>query len=314
MAVPPQAAPPAGLYPAVPPAPATAPAVSRSFSNRTRLWLAVGGGVVLLLLVAYFVSGPIISGNQAKSQTQGLQQTGTDLTKIDAFLSNTDIRDTNKTDHVAFKTAIDAYGVKLTDAAGTLAADQDRLDQINRDIDFYSIFTPLQSSQVHANDATIRHAKRALDDFAKFVGIVKTEEAFYSAIVSAEVNAAAADKAARARDITTAAISDQKAVADLDHCKLLVHDADVAPQFAPLVELLSKIMRDVTGIDETVNAQDFPGFLQYLRDLIRDDQALTFDQAAYLAWYSEKFNPILKDFQANAVAVPRYVVTTTKLV
>jgi len=146
------------------------------------------------------------------------------------------------------------------------------------------------------------------------VGIVKTQEAFYSAIVSAEVNTDAADKAVRNHDLTTATISDQKAVADLGQCKVLVKDADVPPQFAPLVELYSNVMRDVTGFNESANAQDAPGALQYLRDLIKDDQAVYFDQAAFLAWYSQKFNPLLTDFRANAVAVPRYVVTTTQLV
>jgi hypothetical protein len=309
VAVPPQ---PYATPTAPPPAPAASP--PRLPPDRRRLWLAVGVGGVLLLLVAYLVSGPLIAGAQAKSQTRSLQHTGSDLTKIDAFLSNTDVRDSNKLDSAGFKAAVDAYNGKLTNAAATLVGDQDRLDQVNRDIDFYSIFTPLQNSTMHSNDATIRHAKRALDDFAKTVGILRTETSFYSAIATAEVDTEAADKAVRNHDLTTASVNDQKAVADLAQCKLLDRDADVPPQFAPLVELYSKIMTDVTGFTESANAQDLVGALQYLQALIRDDQAVHFDQAGYLAWYSQKFNPILTDFRANAGSVPRYVVTSTKLV
>jgi hypothetical protein len=274
----------------------------------------VGGGVVLVLLIAYFVSGPVIANNQTTSQTQALQQTGTDMTKIDAFLSNTDVRDSKKTDAASFKIAIDAYQAKLTDTAATLAADQDRLDGVNRDIDFYSLFTPLQSAKVHQNDATIRHAKAALNAAAKAVGIFRTQEAFASAFVGAEANSDSAGKAARARDLTSATFYYQKAVADLGQCKLLVKDADVPPQFSPVVDLLSKLMTDVAGLTDTVNARDAAGAIRYLQQLIADDSALTFDQEAYLNWYSAKIDPLQKAFRANAVAVPRYVVTTTKLV
>jgi hypothetical protein len=283
-------------------------------SSRRRLWLALGGGGVLFLLIAYLVSGPFIAGAQANSQTQALQQTGADLTKIDAFLTNTDVRDVNKLDATALKAVIDSYSTKLTDEAGTLAGDQDRLDQLNRDIDFYSIFAPLEHSTMHSNDATIRHAKRALDDFAKTVGVLRTQMAFLSTWVSADIDIEAADKGVRNHDATTATINDQKAVAELAQCKVFIKDADIPPQFAPVLEMKSKVITDIAGFNESSKALDALGELQYLEALIRDDQAVYFDQAAYLAWYSDKFNPLLKDFRANAVAVPRYVVTTTKLI
>lgn len=319
MAAPPAVAPtvaaPAAAYAApAAPAPATAAAVSRWWSNRLGLKIALGGGVALLLVVAYFVSGPLFAGMESKSQTQALQQTGTDLTKIDAFLSDTQVRDSKKTDAASFKVAIDAYQAKLTDTAATLASDQDRLDGINRDIDFYALFTPFQSSQVHSNDGTIRHAKAALNAVAKAVGIFRTQEAFYSSMVGAEANADSADKAAKAKDLTSATVYYQKAVSDLGQCTLLVKDADVPPQFAPLVVLLSKVMTDVAGLADTVNANDGLGALKYLQQLIADDAVLTFDQTAYLNWYSAKIDPIQKEFRRNAVAVPRYVVTDTKLV
>jgi hypothetical protein len=283
-------------------------------SSRARLWLALGGGGVLFLLIAYLVSGPLIAGAQAKSQTQALQQTGTDMTKIDAFLSDTQVRDAKKTDAAAFKVAVDAYQAKLTDTDATLAADQDRLDAINRDIDFFGLFTPLESGTVHSNDGTIRHAKMALDAVAKGVAITRTELAFSSAFASAESNSESAAKSAKLNDLTSASISLQKAVADLDHCKLLDKDADVPPQYQPLVEAWSKVMTDVAGFADTARANDLNGVIAYLDRLVADSTVIYFDQSAFLAWYSAKFDPLEKAFRANAVAVPRYVVTTTKLV
>jgi hypothetical protein len=274
----------------------------------------LGAGVALILVIAYFVSGPLIAGMESKSQTQALQQTGTDMTKIDAFLSDTGVRDSKKTDAASFKVAIDAYASKLTDTDATLAADQDRLDGINRDIDFYSLFTPFQSSQVHSNDGTIRHAKAALNAVTKAVAIFRTQVAFSDALVGAEANADSADKAAKNQDLTSTTDYYQKAVTELSQCQLLVKDADVAPQFAPLVEAYSKVMKDVAGLADTVRANDGGGALAYLRQLVADDTVIYFDQTAYLNWYSEKIDPIQKEFWRNAVAVPRYVVTTTKLV
>ncbi|GEM_PF-6477950 len=149
---------------------------------------------------------------------------------------------------------------------------------------------------------------------AKAVGIFRTQEAFYSSMVGAEANADSADKAAKAKDLTSATVYYQKAVSDLGQCTLLVKDADVPPQFAPLVELLSKVMTDVAGLADTVNANDSLGALKYLQQLVADDAVLTFDQTGYLNWYSVKIDPIQKEFRRNAVAVPRYVVTNTKLV
>jgi hypothetical protein len=288
--------------------------VASRLPSKRVLWLGGGAALALFLIAGYLVAGPLIANAEAKSQTAALQATGTDLTKLDAFLSGTGVRDAKKIDAAAFKAAIDADAVKLTDADSTLATDQDRLDGINRDIDFYSIFTPFQSSQVHANDGTIKHAKKALNAVAKAVAIWRTELAFYSAFVGAEASADSADKAAKNKDLTSTSDYYQKAVNQLTQCQLLLKDADVPPQFAPLVEVYVKIMKDVQRLSDTIRAHDLDGTIAYLEALIADDSVITFDQTAFLDWYSAKFNPILKDYRANAVAVPRFVVTTTKLV
>lgn len=304
--------------PAPPPAPSVEPTpvgpISRLTSNGLRLKVAIGAGAILLVVIGWLVSGPLLAGMESSNQTTALQQTGTDMTKLDAFLVDTQVRDSKKTDSASLKVAIDAYQVKLTEADSTLAADQDRLDSLNRDIDFYSIFTPFQSSKVHANDGTIRHAKAALNAVAKAVSIWRTELAFYSALAGAEANADSADRAARNKDLTSTSDYYQKANALLIQCQLLVKDADVPPQFVPLIDAYSKVMKDVAGLADSLRAQDLPGVITYLQQLIADDTVIEFDQSAYLAWYSEKFNPLLKDYRANAVAVPRFVVTTTKLV
>ncbi len=297
---------------AAPAARPLAPALPRA--SRRALWLVLGGGGALLLLVAYLLSGPLISGMEAGNQTDALNATGHDMTKIDAFLSETIVRDSKKTDAVAFKAAVDAYGAKLTDTDATLAADQDRLDRINRDIDFYAIFTPFESGKVHANDATLHHAKVALDAVAKTVAIGRTEIAFDSAFIAAEVDSDAADKAITHKDITTASIDYQKAVNDLDQCRVLSADSDIAPQFQPVVVALGKLMTDVAGLSETIRANDPLGALAYLNRLEQDSTVLTFDQQAYLTWYSQKFDPLERTFRSNAVAVPRFTVTTTTLV
>jgi hypothetical protein len=297
----------------VAPAP-TPPAPSLEQASRLRLWLVRGGAGALAVLVAYLLAGPLISGMEAGNQTAALNATGRDMTKIDAFLNETIVRDSKKTDAVAFKAAVDAFGAKLTDTDATLAADQDRLDRINRDIDFYSIFTPFQSGKVHANDATIRHAKLALEAVAKTVAIGRTEIAFDSAFIAAEVDSEAADKAVTQRDITTASIDYQKAVTDLDQCKVLSADSDVAPQFQPVVVALGKLMTDVAGLSDTIRANDPLGALAYLNRLDQDSTVITFDQQAYLIWYSQKFDPLERTFRSNAVAVPRFSVTTTTLV
>ncbi|HXA41383.1 MAG TPA: hypothetical protein VNV65_00565 [Candidatus Solibacter sp.] len=267
-----------------------------------------------MLLVAYLLSGPLISGWEAGNQTDALNATGRDMTKIDAFLSETIVRDSKKTDAVAFKAAVDVYAAKLTDTDATLAADQDRLDRLNRDIDFYGIFTPFESGKAHANDATIRHAKLALDAVAKAVAIDRTELSFYSAFIAAEVDSEAADKAVTAKDLTAASLNYQKAVNDLDQCKVLSSDSDIAPQFLPVIVALGKLMTDVAGMADTARANDPVGYLGYVQRLIQDSTVITFDQQAYLTWYSQKFDPLERAFRANAVAVPRYTVTTTTLV
>ena len=299
------------------PAPAATPVTPtisrfRRVGRRT-LAFAIGAGAVVLL-VAYLISGALISGMETHNQTEALNATGRDMTKIDAFISETIVRDAKKTDAVAFKAAVDAYGVKLTDTDATLAADQDRLDHINRDIDFYSIFTPFQAAGVHANDGTIRHAKAALDSVAKIVSIGRTEIAFDSAFIAAEVDSEAADKAVTAKDLTSASINYQKAVNDLDQCKVLSSDSDIAPQFVPVVVALGKLMTDVAGMADTARANDPVGYLGYLQRLVKDSTVITFDQQAFLTWYSQKFDPLERAFRGNAVAVPRYTVTTTTLV
>src|SRR5258708_28601830 len=108
---------------------------------------------------------------ESSNQTEALNATGRDMTKIDAFINETIVRDAKKTDAVAFKAAVDAYGAKLADTDATLAADQDRLDHINRGIDFYAIFTPFQAARVPANYPTIAHAKAALDTAAEIASI-----------------------------------------------------------------------------------------------------------------------------------------------
>jgi hypothetical protein len=281
---------------------------------KNRLRLGIAGGVVLLLVIVYFASGPFISDMEAKSQTRALHTTGTDLTKIDAFFSNTTIRDANKTDAHSLKLALDVYATKLTDTDSTLAADQDRLDQINRDIDFYSIVTPFQSGKVHTNDSVIRRAKLALNAVAKATAIFRTQVAFEEAWAAADAGYDSAVKAAKNEDITSASDFLQTAVTLLNQCQLLMKDADVPPQFRPAVDAETKVMKDVAGFVDTARANDLPGAVAYLRQLLADSTVVYFDQTAYLNWYSEKFNPILKDYRSNASAVPGFAVTTTKLV
>jgi hypothetical protein len=131
---------------------------------------------------------------------------------------------------------------------------------------------------VHSNDGAIRHAKAALNAVTKAVAIFRTQVAFSDALVGTEANADSADKAAKNQDLTSTTDYYQKAVTELSQCQLLVKDADVAPQFAPLVEAYSKVMKDVAGLADTVRANDGGGALAYLRQLIADDTVIYFDQ------------------------------------
>src|SRR5258708_1605828 len=148
----------------------------------------------------------------------------------------------------------------------------------------------------------------------RIVSIGRTEIAFDSAFIAAEVDSQAADKAATAKDLTAASIDYQKAVNDLDQCKVLSADSDIAPQFLPVVVAYGKLMTDVAGLADTERANDLLGAIGYLHRLIQHSTVITFDQQAYLTWYSQKFDPLERAFRHNAVAVPRYTVTTTTLV
>ena len=85
--------------------------------------IAASGGATLLA-VAYLLAGLLAAPAESRAQVDALQQTGHDLTKIDAFLSNVSVRDSSKTDNVAFKVANDGYAVKLTETSAILIADQ----------------------------------------------------------------------------------------------------------------------------------------------------------------------------------------------
>jgi hypothetical protein len=278
------------------------------------LKVVLAGGGLAVLLVGYLVAGVLVAGAESRSRADAAQQTGHDLTKIDAFLGNVSVRDSSKTDNAAFKAAIDAYNVKLTETSATLITDQDRIDATNNSIDFFGWLTPLENGQVHSHDATIANANAALADVARAVAIARTETAFSSAYVSAAINADNGVAAAKKKDYTAATSSFQEARNDLSKAQLLVKDADVPPQFAPLVDYYSTQMRDLGGLTGAAQANDVVGAVVYLQQLIADTTPLTFDQAGYRAWYSKKMGPIQADFRKHAGRVPRYAPTSTQLV
>jgi hypothetical protein len=302
------------------PAPPTTPApTTLSFPTSlkdvsTMLKVALGAGGLTLLVAVYLVSGGLVAAAESKSQVDAVQQTGHDLTKIDAFLSNVTVRDASKTDAVAFKAAIDAYAVQLTDTNALLVTDQDRVDATTHNIEFFGWLTPLESAQVHSHDATIGHANVALADVARAVAIFRTETAFESAYVSAVINSDKGVAAAKAKDYTTATSSFQDARNDLSKTQLLVADADVPPQFAPLVEYYSRVMRDLGGLTGAAQANDVVAAIAYLGQLVADSTTLTFDQAGYRAWYSKKIGTIQADFRKHSGHVPHYAPTSTQLV
>jgi hypothetical protein len=298
-----------------PPAAGSAPGFPTSLKHLpTRLKLALAGGGLTLLVAVYLVSGVLVATAESKSQLDAVQQTGHDLTKIDAFLGNVSMRDASKTDAAAFKAAIDGYAVKLTDTNALLVTDQDRIDASTNNIDFFAWLTPLQSRQVHSHDATIGHANAALADVARAVAIARTETAFSSAYISAAINSDKGVAAAKKNDYTTATASFQDARNDLSKAQLLVKDADVPPQFAPLVDYYSRLMSDLGGLTGAAQANDVVGAIAYLGQLVADDTALTFDQAGYRAWYSKKIGTIQADFRKHSGHVPHYAPTSTQLV
>jgi hypothetical protein len=280
-----------------------------------RVKLAGAGAGVFALAVLYLVLGVLVANAEVKGQTDALRQTGTDLTKIDAFLSDVSIRDVEKLDAKAFKAALDAYGNKLTDTNATLTADQDRIDSTRNNIEWYGWLTPFESRQVHANDATLNHASAALAPVVKSVAIFRTEYNFYSIFVSADVHSNAAVAAAKKKDLAGASTEFQQARNDLSQAELLAKDADVAPQFGPVVGVYGRMMRDIAGFTSAAQANDGAGAIQYLLQLDADSQEpVTFDQKAFRAWYSKKFDPLEIDFRNHAHNVPRYAVTSTQLV
>lgn len=307
--------------PAVPAAPGMITAVpsvaleqpAQAAAGRKQLVLKIGLALagIVLVIAAYLVAGVLIAGAEARGQADALKQAGTDMTKLDAFLGDKSLRDAIKTDAPTFKAAIDAYSGKLTTASATLVSDQDRVDTVASDRDFYSFLTPFESQQVHSHDAKITDANAALADFAKAVAVSRTDFAFYSVFVNSEVDADAADKAAKANDFATATTLYQKATNDLDQSALLMKDSDVAPQFAPLVEVLRNEMRDIAGLASTVQANDGRGALAYLQQLAQDAKTVSFDQPAYEAWYRAKFGPVQMDFRKHALRVPGYVEVAT---
>ena len=69
------------------------------------------------------------------------------------------------------------------------------------------------------------------------------------------------------------------------------------------------------GLTSAAQANDAIGMIQDLVQLQADLKTpVTFDQAAFRAWYSKKIDPIEIEFRKNAHQVPRYVVTRTQLV
>ena len=262
----------------------------------------------------YIVSGVLVATAESKSQVDAVQQTGHDLTKIDAFLGNVSVRDASKTDAAAFKAAIDGYAVKLTDTNALLVTDQDRIDASTNNIAFFAWLTPLENRQVRAHDVTIGHANAALADVARAVAIARTETAFSSAYINAAINSDKGVAAAKKSDYTTATASFQDARNDLSKAQLLVKDADVPPQFAPLVDYYSRLMRDLGGLTGAAQANDAVGAIAYLGQLVADNTALSFDQAGYRAWYSKKIGTIQADFRKHSGHVPHYAPTSTQLV
>ena len=276
--------------------------------------VALAAGGLALLVALYLVVGVLVASAESNSQVDAIKQTGHDLTKIDAFLSNISVRDSSKTDAAAFKAAIDAYAVKLTDTSATLIIDQDRMDATTRNIDFYAWLTAFEKGQVHSHDATIGHANAALADVVRAVAIARTENAFSSAYVNAAINSDKGVAAARKNDYASATASFQEARNDLSKADLLVKDADVPPQFGPLVAYYSRLMLDLGGLTGAAQANDAVGAIAYLGQLVADSTALTFDQAGYRAWYSAKIGTIQGDFRKHSGHVPNYAPTTTLLV
>jgi hypothetical protein len=324
-AAPPLVAPAAAAATAVPvavpstpaaPAPPTVANVGATLKALpTKVKLAAAGCGVVGLAGLYLVAGVLVAGSEVKSQTQALNQTGADLTKIDAFLSDVSIRDAEKLDAKAFKAALDAYGTRLADTNATLTADQDRIDSVRGNIDSYGWLTPFESNQVHARDATIDHASAALAPVVKAVAIFRTQTNFYSVFISSEVHSDVAVAAAKKKDIATATTEFQQARNDLSQAQLMTRDSDVAPQFAPVVIGLGNQMRDIAGLTSAAQANDAIGVIQDLVQLEADLKTpVTFDQAAFRAWYSKKIDPLEIEFRKNAHQVPRYVVTRTQLV
>jgi hypothetical protein len=301
------------------PAPPAQPAPAVGFPTSlkdlpTALKAALAGAGLTLLVAVYLVAGVMVAAAESRSQVAALQQTGHDLTKIDAFLGNTAVRDASKTDAAAFKAAIDVYAVKLTDTNATLVSDQDRIDATTHDIDFFGWLTPFQRGQVHSHDETIGHTNAALADAARVVAIARIETAFSSAYVSAVINSDKGVAAAKKQDYTAATAGFQDARNDLSKAQLLVKDADVPPQFSPLVDYYARLMRDLGGLTGAAQANDVAGAIAYLGQLVADSTALTFDQAGYRAWYSKRIGTIQADFRKHSGHVPRYAPTSTQLV
>ena len=277
--------------------------------------LTVAGAGVVGLAGLYVVAGVLVANAEAKGQTEAIQQTGADLTKIDAFLSDVSVRDAEKLDAKAFKAAEDAYAAKLAATNATLTADQDRIDSTRGNIEWYGWLTPFESRQLHVNDGTFDHAGAALATVVKAVAIFRTQTNFGSIFVSAEVHSDAAVAAAKKNNLATATTEFQQARNDLSQAELLARDSDVAPQFAPIVGVYGNLMRDIAGLAASAQSSDGVGAMQYLRQLDADSSSpVTFDQQAYRAWYSKKIDPLEINFRKHAHRVPRYVVTSTQLV
>ncbi|HXO66414.1 MAG TPA: hypothetical protein VN863_00290 [Candidatus Dormibacteraeota bacterium] len=268
----------------------------------------------MILAAVYFAGGVLVATAESKGQVDAVQQTGHDLTKIDAFLSNVTVRDSSKTDAAAFQAAIDGYAAKLTETSAIVIADQDRIDATSHNIDFFDWLTPLESGQVHAHDATIGHARAALADVARAVAIARTETVFWSAYVSAAINADKGLVAAKKQDYAGATGGFQEARNDLSKAQLLVKDPDVPPQFVPLVDYYSRLMRDLGGLTGAAQANDVEGALAYARQVVADSTPLSFDQAGFRVWYSKKIGTIQADFRKHSGHVPHYAPTSTQLV
>ena len=280
----------------------------------TTLQVALAGGGLTILAAVYFAGGVLVATAESKGQVDAVQQTGHDLTKIDAFLSNVTVRDSSKTDAAAFQAAIDGYAAKLTETSAIVIADQDRIDATSHNIDFFDWLTPLESGQVHAHDATIGHARAALADVARAVAIARTETVFWSAYVSAAINADKGLVAAKKQDYAGATGGFQEARNDLSKAQLLVKDPDVPPQFVPLVDYYSRLMRDLGGLTGAAQANDVEGALAYARQVVADSTPLSFDQAGFRVWYSKKIGTIQADFRKHSGHVPHYAPTSTQLV